>query len=128
MTKFNSFPVKLILTIVICITLFLLNSMHYKYQAHDRILQVIALQEADLSKARIVFDEYDYFESGYVMAVFYNDDPDIRYKYIYERPRNRVYVSAWLGNASLDLTNRKAKYSTSFHTFFDFKGDIKEQN
>ncbi len=41
--------------------------MHYKYLAHDRIHQVTAHQGADLSKARLVYDQYDYFESGYVM-------------------------------------------------------------
>lgn len=56
MKKFNSFPMKLVFIMVICITLFLLNSIHYKYLAYDRIYQVIALQGADLSNARIVFD------------------------------------------------------------------------
>ena len=126
MKKFNSFPMKLVFIMVICITLFLLNSIHYKYLAHDRIYQVIALQGADLSNARIVFDEYDYFESGYVMEVYYDDDPDIRYRYIFERPRDQVYVYASLGNASLDLTDRKGKYRYFFHTYFDYKGDIKK--
>lgn len=119
---------KLVFIMVICITLFLLNSIHYKYLAHDRIYQVIALQGADLSNARIVFDEYDYFESGYVMEVYYDDDPDIRYRYIFEKPHDEVYVYASLGNASLDLTDRKGKYRYFFYTYFNSKETIIEHD
>lgn len=126
MKKFNSFPMKLVFTTIICITLFLLNSMHYKYLAHDRIHQVIALQGADLLNARIVFDEYDYFHSEYRMEVYYYDDLDIRYEYRFKRHLREVYVYASLGNASLDLTNRKGKYRYFFHTHFDYKGNIKK--
>ena len=114
------------LTIVGGISAFKINSIHYKNLANDRIHQVIDLQEADLSKAKIVYDQYDYFESGYVMEVYYDDDPDILYRYIFERPRDQVYVYASLGNASLDLTDRKGKYRYFFHTYFDRNGNIIE--
>lgn len=128
MKKPHSFLLKIGLILVISLTLFFLNSLNYKYLAHDRIQQVITLQGADLSKARIVYDEYDYFEAGYVMKVYYDADPDIRYKYVYERDRRRVYVSASLGNATIDLTDRTGKYRNSFKTYFDYKGRVKEHD
>lgn len=126
MIKYYSILVKIVFTIIIIVTVFLLNSMHYKNQAHDRINQVIAYQGANLSNARLVYDEYDYFHSEYRMEVYYNDDPGILYKYRFDRSLQRVYVFASLGNASLDLTDRKGKYRYFFHTYFDYNGNIKK--
>jgi hypothetical protein len=111
--------------ILISFIAFKLNSAHYKKLADDRIEKVIELQGADIEKAEIHMDRYDYFDSGYVKYIYFNDDAEIEYRYIYERPSDMVYVSAFSGNASLDLTDKKAKYDHFIHVFFDSNGTIK---
>ena len=112
--------------ILILIIVFHLNSWHYKLLAHDRINRVIELQEADIHFAKVTYDQYDYFESGYVMEVYFNDDPDVKYRYVYERDKRRVQVSAWLNNASLDLTKRKDTYDYFKTVHFDRNKDIQD--
>ncbi len=112
--------------IIIGIVAFKLNSWHYSSVAHDRFDQVIEMQKANIHHAKITYDEYDYFENGYVMEVYYDDDFDIRYRYIYERERDYVYVTAYLNNASLDLTDRKGKYDYFISVYFDEDGKISE--
>ncbi|MDX1701508.1 MAG: DUF3139 domain-containing protein [Melioribacteraceae bacterium] len=113
-------------TILISIFIFHLNSWHYKMLAHDRINKVIELQEADIHLAKVTYDQYDYFEAGYVMEVYFNDDPDIKYRYVYERDKRRVKVSAWLNNTSLDLTNRIGKYDYFVKVHFDRNKEIQD--
>ena len=105
---------------------FKINSWHCRSIAHDRIDQVIEMQEANIHHAKITFDAYDYFENGYVKEVYYDDDFDIRYRYIYERDRDYVYVTASLNNATLDLTDRKGKYDYFISVHFDEDGKISE--
>ncbi|MDX1699067.1 MAG: DUF3139 domain-containing protein [Melioribacteraceae bacterium] len=113
-------------TILILVVIFLLNSWHYKLLAHDRITKVIAMQEADIHLAKVTYDQYDYFETGYVMEIYFNDDPEIKYRYVYERDIRSVHVSAWLNNASLDLTNRIGKYDHFITVHFDRNKEIKD--
>lgn len=113
-------------TILIFIIIFHLNSWHYKLLAHDRINRVIDMQEADIHHAKVTYDQYDYYEAGYVMEVYYHDDPDIKYRYVYERNKRKVHVSAWLNNSSLDLTNRKGKYDYFITVLFDEKKVIQD--
>jgi len=112
--------------IIIGIVAFKLNSWHYRSVAQNRIDQVIEMQEANIHDAKITYDDYDYFENGYVMEVYYDDDFDIRYRYIYERERDNVYVTASLNNATLDLTDRKGKYDYFITVYFDEDGKISE--
>lgn len=108
----------------VIILAFKINSVHYKNLADDRIGQVIKLQGANIEKARIEFDEYDYFASGYVKEIYFNDDADIKYSYDYEKSRDIVKVSAWLNNASLDLTGTVSKYDPFLKVRFDSNGKI----
>ena len=112
--------------IIIGIVAFKLNSWHYRSVAQNRIDQVIEMQEANIYDAKVTFNDYDYFENGYVMEVYYDDDFDIRYRYIYERERDNVYVTASLNNATLDLTDRKGKYDYFITVYFDEDGKISE--
>ena len=112
--------------IIIGTVAFQVNSWHYRSVAHDRIDQVIEMQEANIHDAKVTYDDYDYFENGYVKEVYYDDDFDIRYRYIYERERDYVYVTAYLNNASLDLTDRKGKYDYFISVYFDENGKISE--
>lgn len=124
MRKFPKFLLKVVSTILICFVVLKLNSFHYKKLADDRIGKVIELQEANLEEARIERDFYDYFESGYVKDIYFNDDPDIEYRYVYEKSRDMVYVSAFVGNASIDLTNKVAKYEECMDVYFNSDGNI----
>lgn len=116
----------LLSVVIIGTVAFQVNSWHYRSVAHDRIDQVIEMQEANIHDAKITYDDYDYFENGYVKEVYYDDDFDIRYRYIYERERDYVYVTAYLNNASLDLTDRKGKYDYFISVYFDEDGKISE--
>ena len=115
-----------LITILISILLFHLNSWHYKLLAHDQITKVIDMQEADIHLAKVTYDQYDYFEAGYVMEVYFNDDPEIKYRYVYERDKRRVHISAWLKNASLDLTNQIGKYDYFKTVKFDRNREIQD--
>lgn len=112
------------LVILIIFIPFKISSSNYKKLVNDRIEKVIEIQKADLGNARIDMDEYDFYDSSYSKRIYYNDDPEIEYRYNYEKPRDRVHVTAFYKSASVNVIGKETKYSHSIKVYFDSEGSI----
>lgn len=112
------------LVILISVIAIKINLSNYKKLADDRVEKVIEIQEADLDKARIEVDEYDFYDSSYSKRIYFNDDPEIEYRYNYEKPRDRVHVTAYYKSASVNVIGKETKYSHSLKVYFDSEGLI----
>ena len=112
------------LVILIIFIPFKISSSNYQKLVNDRIGKVIEIQEADLGNARIDMDEYDYFDSSYSKRIYFNDDPEIEYRYNYEKPRDRVHLTAFYKSASVNVIGMETKYIHSIKVYFDSEGTI----
>lgn len=67
--------------------IFKVNMFHYEKTADSRIAKAMEFQKVNRSEG-IVENSFLNYKTGWSKMVYYNDDPEIRYEYVYDRSEN----------------------------------------
>ncbi|MBT2661684.1 hypothetical protein [Bacillus sp. ISL-45] len=104
--------------------IFKINMFHYEKTADNRITKAMEFQKVNISEDKVENSFFNY-KSGWSKMVYYNDDPEIRYEYVYDRSENEVDVFGMHKNMSLDLAKKEAKYPLGSFCFLK-NGEIED--
>jgi len=104
--------------------IFKINMYHYEKTADSRIAKAMEFQNVNTSEENVENSFFNY-RTGWSKFVYYNDDPEIRYEYVYDRSENEVDVYGMYKNMSLDLAKKEAKYPLGSFCFLK-NGEIED--